>query len=899
MTEWYNIPLKEVVERLKTDIEQGLTHEEAKRRLGEFGKNLLISGKELSEFKRFLSQFMNPLVITLLIAAVIATLSAVIEGRTKGITFSQFTDTFTILAIVIVNAILGYLQERKGEKALEALKKFASQTAKVIREGELSIIPAEELVPGDLVVLNTGDRAPADIRLIEEHGLAMDESILTGESILVDKKVVDIKEKAIISEQCNMIFSGTVVGRGRGIGIVIRTGMNTEIGRISKILLKESLKEKKTPLEQRLEVFSKWLLIGTILISVIIFFLGWINGKETLLNLLLVAVSLAVAVIPEGLPAITTITLALGVQRMAKLGAIIRKLSAVETLGSATVICSDKTGTLTMNEMRVEKIFVNNGTINTTAKEWFSQLSDTDKEYVTKTLLAAILASSCEIRDGHIIGDPSEGAIMILGEKLGLVRKELKKQYEIIKEFPFTSERKRMSVIVKDKEGNLFSFVKGGCEIILNHSNYIVKQNKVENLSNETKNEILTIIDNFTKEGLRVLAVGIKKMEHLEDNPEDNLTFMGMIGLIDPPRDEVPAAIKECHNAGIKVVMITGDHINTGINIAKKIGMWKEGDVAVNGLELEKMSDEELAQKLNKIRVYGRVSPEQKLRIVRLFKQQGEVVAVTGDGVNDAPALKEADIGVAMGKKGSDVSKEASDMVLVDDNFATIVQAIKEGRTIYANIQKFIFFLLSSNAALCIAIFMAYLLKWPPILTPLMILWINLVTNGLPALALGIEPHDPMVMKKKPRGKELKLLSPLQYAGILIVGIIMAASALWYYQKLGAPTNPQIHKTGQVAVFMILALSPMFHAFNCRSDLISIFKLGLFSNLYLWGALILSTLIQLSTVLIPQLSYILHTNAQLTKNHWFWIIGLSFLILFVGEIYKLIVRVFKFTHIKL
>jgi Ca2+-transporting ATPase len=751
---WFNKTVEETVRQLETNEEIGLTTEEVKKRQEKYGLNELATKKKKSTFVKFLEQFKDFMIIVLIISAII---SGIVGVKQEGI--SGITDTIIILIVVIANAIIGVLQENKAEKSLEALQKLSSHVAKVMRNGKLEVVPSRELVPGDIVILETGDYVPADLRIIEAINLKSQEAALTGESVPVEKMSEKIEDEKIgIGDRINMLFSSSLVTYGRGKAIVVDTGMNTEVGKIADII--NSAEEGETPLQVKLNKLGKTLGILALIICFVIFGIGLLYGKDVI-EMFLTAVSLAVAAIPEGLPAVSTIVLAIGVQRMVKKNAIVKKLPAVETLGSATVICSDKTGTLTQNKMTVEKIFYNNKIHN--VKDFKRDLADED---LNKLIYASMLCNDTKISENNkLTGDPTETALVDLGFKLDYEGK-IYGQYPRVKEIPFDSDRKLMTTVHLDN-GKYIVYTKGGVdELLARCTRYLLNGEIKEDLSG-FKEQIRKVNNEMASSALRVLAMAYKELDHKPTNEEMNsmesdLIYIGMVGMIDPPRLEVKDAVAKCKKAGIKTVMITGDHKVTAIAIAKTLGILENEDEAITGLELEEMSQEELEKNVRKYSVYARVSPEHKVRIVKAWQANGEIVAMTGDGVNDAPSLKIADIGCAMGVVGTDVAKEAADVILTDDNFATVVTAVEEGRRIYDNILKAIQFLLSSNIGEIVTLFVAILITpWLSskfgidinliqTLLPIHLLWINLVTDSLPALALAVDPAEADVMERKP-----------------------------------------------------------------------------------------------------------------------------------------------------
>ncbi len=890
MNTWYNKSIEETRKELNTNIESGLSTAQVKEKQTQFGFNELTAKKKKSLIVKFLEQFKDFMIIVLIIAAVVSGVIGVAQG--EGI-----TDTIIILIVVIVNAIIGVAQENKAEKSLEALQKLSSHASKVIRDGKLVVIPSKELVPGDIVVLDTGDYVPADLRIIEAINLKSQESALTGESVPVEKMAETISANEVgIGDRTNMLFSSSLITYGRGKGIVVETGMNTEVGKIAQII--NSTEEGTTPLQEKLNKLGKTLGIAALAICAIIFIVGMIYGKEPV-HMFMTAVSLAVAAIPEGLAAVSTIVLAIGVQRMVKKNAIVKKLPAVETLGSASVICSDKTGTLTQNKMTVEKIFYNNYLIS------MRDNIAIDNE-LEKLIYISMLCNDTKVgADNELTGDPTETALIDMGMKLNI---DVHKIFDIdrLAELPFDSERKLMSTVHKINDKYIV-YTKGAVDELLKRCDNYVINGKIEEDLESYKSQIGKTNEELAKNALRVLGFAYKELDKLPTNEEmqtieNHLTFVGMVGMIDPPREEAKLAVEKCKSAGIKTVMITGDHKITATAIAKQLGILEDESEAITGAELEKMSDEELIKNIRHYSVYARVAPEHKVRIVRAWQANGEIVAMTGDGVNDAPALKNADIGCAMGIVGTDVAKEAADVILTDDNFATVVSAVEEGRRIYGNILKAIQFLLSSNVGEIIVLFTAIMItpllaKWFGItdisalepLLPIQILWINLVTDSLPALALAVDPAEKDIMNKKPKkekgiftkGMSLRVV----YQGIMI-GLITLAAFIIGLATPSATTDAEKIQIGQTMAFCVLALSELVHVFNVRDNKKSIFKGGLFNNSKLIWATIASASLMFVILFIPALRDIF-SIAMLPKENILETVLLVFSPILIVEIFKL------------
>lgn len=877
---WYSKSVEDTEKKLQTNAQAGLSEEQVKQNREQYGTNELKAKKKKSIFIKFLEQFKDFMIIILIIAAVISGIVGISKG--EGI-----TDTIIILIVVVVNAIIGVAQENKAEKSLEALQELSSHAAKVIRNGNLVVLPAKELVPGDVVLLETGDYVAADMRLIEAANLKAQESSLTGESVPVEKNIITIDdEKVGIGDRTNMLFSSSLITYGRGKGIVVETGMQTEVGKIAEII--NDTLDTATPLQVKLNKLGKTLGIVAIIICVIIFIVGILIQKDPM-DMFMTAVSLAVAAIPEGLAAVSTIVLAIGVQRMVKKNAIVKKLPAVETLGSATVICSDKTGTLTQNKMTVQKVFYNNIMQNIEDAK-----INNDKEELKRLVYISMLCNDTKVdANNQLTGDPTETALVDMGFNMDFEPAVLE-MFPRVGEIPFDSDRKLMTTI-HEEHGQYIVYTKGGVDELLKRcDNYVINGKIQEDLQAfiptiEKNNEAMA------KEALRVLAMAYRKLDHKPtteeiEKIEKHLTYVGMVGMIDPPREEAKKAVEKCKTAGIKTVMITGDHKITATAIAKQLGILQEESEAVTGSELEDMPQEELEQKVRQYSVYARVSPEHKVRIVKAWQKNGEIVAMTGDGVNDAPALKTADIGCAMGMVGTDVAKEAADVILTDDNFATVVSAVEEGRRIYDNILKAIQFLLSSNVGEIVVLFIAILMTpWladtfhidinliVPLL-PIHILWINLVTDSLPALALAVDPAEKDVMERKPlkpgkgiftKGMTWRIIYQGMMIGLLtlaayIIGLATPIQDLPVMEGL-SPEEVKV-EIGQTMAFVVLALSELVHVFNIRNNKKSIFKTGIFNNKKLLLAIAVSAALMFVILLIPGLRQIFSIPVLPTAN---------------------------------
>jgi Ca2+-transporting ATPase len=856
---WWSFSTEQTYKELDADPNLGLSSATAKIRLKSYGFNELPEPNPPSIFKIFLSQFSSFIVWILIIAAVIA-----------GI-LGEWVDAIAILIIVILNAIIGFVQEINAERSLAALKKLATPTCKVIRDGVLQTVPSKEIVPGDLILLEAGDLIPADGRVVQSVQLSTQEASLTGESLPIHKMIDPLaKNELPIGDRKNMAFMGTVVLSGKGHMLVTTTGINTELGTIAS-LLSES-KEEQTPLQIRLTQLGRRLVFLCICVVAIVFILGILQGTS-LLNTLLIATSLAVAAVPEGLPAIVTIALAIGVRKMAKRKALIRHLPSVETLGCASVICTDKTGTLTKNEMSVRKIWVNQEQVDVSGVGYTpvgdfalksQTISITNFPELKRLLATGILCNSANLthtgEEWQITGDPTEGALIVVAEKGGIKKQELEIANPLLQEIPFDSERKRMSVLRKTSDGNVL-FVKGAPDLILDRCQTVLLKGGKVLLTPLLRQEILRSNHDFAVQALRVLSMAYKDIESdksIDESMESDLTFIGLVAMMDPPRAEAKQAIQTCMKAGILPVMITGDHKDTAEAVAKELGLMTEGALAISGIELQQMSDEELKKSLRSIRIYARVSAEHKLRIVRMWRSLGEVVAVTGDGVNDAPAIKAADIGIAMGIKGTDVTKEAADMIITDDNFASIVNAVEEGRGIYDNIIKFVNYLISSNIAELMVIFagMAIGFKDPTgnpfvSLSAVQLLFLNLVTDGFPAIALGMDPVDPKAMERQPRKSSEPILSFRFSLQLVLVSSVIAAGTLVACHS-GLRTSAAL---AQTMAFTTLVILELVRVQMVRAQ----YHIGFFSNRWIIGALVSSLFVQLMVIYLPPLQNIFGT----------------------------------------
>nr|WP_239565518.1 calcium-translocating P-type ATPase, SERCA-type [Brevibacillus fulvus] len=879
---WYLVSPAELTSLLDCNMESGLTSKEARARLNRYGPNQLNDAKRDSLLAVFFNQFKDFMVVILLIATIISFF------------LGEYLDAITIVAIILINGILGFIQEARAEKSLQALKQMASPMARVVREGKPMMIPASELVPGDLVLLEAGDRVPADLRLLAASRLEIEESALTGESVPVAKseKELSAKKTAIpLGDQKNLAFMGTMVTGGTGKGIVVTTGMTTELGKIAHLISQAETAE--TPLQQRLEQMGKILVAVAIVLTIVVIIAGVWHGQP-LFTMFLAGVSLAVAAIPEGLPAIVTIALALGVQRMIKRNAIVRKLPSVETLGCASVICSDKTGTLTQNKMTVTHLWQSDQLYEVTGSgyEPKGEIRSNGKKITTPDLALQQLVRIAERCNNaslleeeqterkrlnlgqpgkiwRVVGDPTEGALLVLARKAAPLGKAAA-EAQRIDELPFDSERKMMSVIDQEADGSVTLLCKGAVEALLQRCSHVLWQGEVVLLTHRLRRQILQKTEDMAEQALRVLGFAYKPLkQYKESEPahslENQLIFVGMAGMIDPPREEVKQAIALCRQAGIRTVMITGDHRVTAEAIAREIGILRSGLEAIEGHELNQLSDEELLQIIDRIAVFSRVSPEHKLRIVRTLQSKGHVVAMTGDGVNDAPAIKSADIGIAMGITGTDVTKEAADLILRDDNFATIVASVEEGRNIYDNVRKFIRYLLASNVGEILVMFFAMLLGMPLPLIPIQILWVNLVTDGLPAMALGVDQAEADTMYHKPRRRDENIFARGLGWKIISRGFLIGAMTLLaFWLTLHEDYSNLNH--AQTVAFATLVMAQLIHVFDCRSEY-SVFHRNPFENKYLVMSVISSLLLVIAVIYLDPLQPIFKT-VDLTLRDW-------------------------------
>ncbi len=866
---WYTLSTKEVERQMQTNIEFGLNEKQVEDKQNKFGLNKLEEKKKESIIIKFVKQFNDFMIIILIIASIISAVVAKLEGS------NDYFDSIIIIAIVVFNAIMGLVQEAKAEKSLEALKKMTAPTCKVKRDGKICTIKSEQIVPGDIVLLEAGNYVPADCRLISSSNLKIEESSLTGETVPVLKDAnCMLKEKTALGDMVNMAFSTTIVVNGHGEAIVTETGMNTKVGKIAKMIITNEAPE--TPIQKKLGEVGKTLGIACLGICLLIFIIGLLKKIEPI-EMFMTSVGLAVAAIPEGLPAIVTIMLSIGVTKMAKKNSIIRKLPAVETLGSSSVICSDKTGTLTQNKMQVTKIANINGETN-------------DKEYIKWLIGMTTMCTDVEIsrENGKIelTGEPTEKAIVNKALDEGQNKIELYNVMKRVKDIPFDSSRKMMTTIHKIPTGYRV-ITKGAPDILLKRCNKVYENGNVTTLDYSKTKLIENQNNKMADEALRVLAIAYLDIPSLpskidSENIEKNLIFIGLIGMIDPPREGVKEAVTTCKKAGIKTVMITGDHIITAKAIAKDLGILRGSDLAITGEELDKIPQSILQKNIMNYSVFARVTPEHKVRIVKAYQSTGAVVAMTGDGVNDAPALKNADIGIAMGKNGTDVAKNAADMILTDDNFVTIVEAVKQGRNIFDNIKKAVHFLIATNIGEIVTIFLGLLLGLKSPLLAIQLLWINLVTDSLPAIALGLEKPEADIMNKKPRDNKKGIFADGLWQKIIAEGIMLGALTLVAFSLGNYLYGIEVART---MAFVSLGLLELIHSFNIKSDE-SIFKVGLFENKYLMGAFILGAILQVVVVVIPSVAEIFKL-VPLTQTQWLYTFGISILPLIIIELQKM------------
>ena len=882
---WFTKSQEAVLKELNVNSKTGLSTEEAKNRLEKYGLNKLKGKPKKSLLQLFLAQLKDVLIYVLIGAAVIN----IIAHGTEGI-----PDALIILTVVLINALVGVIQESKAEKALEALQQMTAPKSLVRRNGEVIEINSEELVPGDILIIDAGRYIPADVRLIESANLQIQESSLTGESVPSEKNAdfITSDEKISVGDKENMAFMSTIAIYGRGEGVVVATAMDTEIGKIAKILDEDE--NMLTPLQIKLEELGKTLGYGALAICGIIFVVGMLQGRQVV-EMFMTSISLAVAAIPEGLVAIVAIVLSLGVKSMSRKNAIVRKLPAVETLGAVNIICSDKTGTLTQNKMTVVKTYTLDNLKDISDER--NQKANVDE---TELIRSFVLCSDASIDGGQDIGDPTEVALVVLGDKFNLEKNTLNAEYKRVGENPFDSDRKLMSTL--NEEGNKFRVhTKGAIDNILMRSNRILVNGEILPITDEAKAKILKVAENMSDDALRVLGVAFKDVdtEIAPEEMEKDLVVVGIVGMIDPPRIEVKASIEEAKRAGITPIMITGDHKNTAVAIAKELGIATDISQSLTGSEIDSIPDEKFAKEINNYRVFARVSPEHKVKIVRAFKKQGNIVSMTGDGVNDAPSLKSADIGVAMGITGTDVSKGASDMILTDDNFTTIVHAIEEGRNIYNNIKKTIMFLLSCNLGEVLCVFFATVFGWAMPLVPTQLLWVNLITDTLPAISLGMDPGDKDVMNRKPRDPKESFFAESAGMRAIVGGVLIGILTLVAFY-LGiihfgdvpikeAKDGTEIVTYGRTMAFIVLTFSQLFYSLSMRNSKKTIFEVGFFGNMFLIISIIISIILQVLLISIPPIAEMFKVTA-LDPSHWGMVIGLSLIPFAINEIIKVVTR---------
>lgn len=905
---WHILPPQDVLQNLSTDIEKGLTTTDVNQRLEKYGKNELAEAPRPTWFQRFIAQFNNFVIYILLFAVVVS------------FVLGDYVEAIAILAIVVLNATLGLVQEGRAEEALAALKKLAAPDARLIRDGKTVVVPSDLVVPGDVVLLEAGDYIPSDLRLIETANLRIEEAALTGESVPVEKNAkVELDEKAVLGDRKNMAYMSTITTYGRGVGVVVATGMQTEIGKIAELI--QSTEEEETPLQTRLNDLGRTLSIAALIICGLVFAVGAFQSVqhdvelgEAIKESFIIAISLAIAAVPEGLPAVVTINLAIGMREMIQRNALIRKLPAVETLGSATAICSDKTGTLTQNEMTAVQMVVANHRLNisgegygTTGKFSLKGADQDPNERVEtkRMLLGGLLASDARLEEDsdvptgyRMIGDPTEGALVVAAAKAGLWRKAVETEYPRVAEIPFDSDRKRMTTIHKQPDSDeLLVFVKGAPDVIIGLCDTIYENGEYKVITPERRENILAKNSELSSQALRVLAVAQKTIKELPDavNPETvefDLDLIGLIGLRDPARPEVKGAIAKARSAGIKTVMVTGDYPDTAKAIAEEIGLLHKGGRVISGAELDTIEDTELDKLIDDVDAFARVSPNHKVRIVEAFRRRNHVVAMTGDGVNDAPALKRASIGVAMGISGTDVTKESADMILTDDNYTSIVEAVEQGRVIYSNIRKFVYFLLSCNLAEIATIFIGTLVGWGSPLTAIQLLWLNLVTDGAPALALGVEKADPDIMDHKPRSPEEPIINKIMQVGMLIQTVVMTAVTLLAFAighgdiDIGlVPEGDAGEDLARTMAFLTLSAAQLVRAYSSRSEIFTLPEIGVFTNKYMQWAVLTSFAGLLLVIYIPFLADIFDA-IPLTLGEWLIITPLFIFPTIVAELTK-------------
>ena len=882
---------EELLEKIKSNPKTGLSSSEAQARLEKYGPNKIESSNKKSMLEKIKEQILDPMVILLIVASIISAFTG------------DKIEAIIIIAIVIINAIMSIYQEGQAEDSVAALQKMSSPEATVVRDGKRGKVKAEDLVPGDIVILETGDIIPADIRLLDSRNLQIDESSLTGESVAVEKDAQAVYDTEVgIGDRSNSAFSSSIVTYGHGEGVITATGHDTEIGHIATSL--DSVEDKETPLQRQLKELSKKLAILVIIVCILVFVVGYFRSNMTWIENFMVAVSLAVAAIPEGLTAVVTIVLSIGMNRMVERKAIVKNLVSVETLGSTTAICSDKTGTLTQNEMTITKVFTDFKEFDVAGSGYipegdisFEGETIADHDQIKLLMTVASLSNDANLieRNGlyEITGDPTEGAMLTLAEKWGIVQEDLNEAHPRIDEIPFDSDRKMMTTF-HEMDGTYYAMTKGAPDIMINNSSKIMVDGKLEDFTEDMKKQVLEENTKLAKQALRVMAYAFKPYETLEgeelttENIEREMVFVGLTGMIDPPRPEAKAAVAECHASGIDVIMITGDYFETALAIAKELGIAEHEDQAMQGSDLNNKSEEEIREIVKTKRIFARVSPQNKVQLVNALQANGNIVAMTGDGVNDAPAIKNADIGISMGITGTDVAKDTADMILVDDNFATIVNAVEEGRVIFSNIKKFVSFLLSCNIAEVAIVFLSILFGLPSPLTPIQLLWLNLVTDAFPALALGVEPAEADIMERPPRDPSESILSGETGKNVILQSIAITISVLAAYIIGLNYIFPNNIEGAHTMVFATLITSELLRAFSVRSEKYTLKELGWFSNKNLLKANLLSFALLLLVMYVPPLRILF--ELQFISWEWLIIIPLSFLPLIIGEIRKRVRR---------
>lgn len=887
----YKGSLNEVIKKHNSDPSRGLTSDEAKQRLEKFGPNVIESSNKKSLAKKIIEQIADPMVILLVLASIVSAFT----GDT--------VEAVIIIAIVVINAIMSIIQEGRAEDSVAALQKMSSPEATIIRDGGRKKVKAEELVPGDIVIIETGDIIPADMRLLESSNLQIDESSLTGESVAVEKdSSVEFDSEVGIGDRDNFAFSSSIVTYGHGKGLVTATGSETEIGKIATSL--ESVEAKDTPLQKQLKKLSKLLAILVVIVCILVFVVGYFRSNMNMLENFMVAVSLAVAAIPEGLTAVVTIVLSIGMNRMAERKAIVKNLLSVETLGSTTVICSDKTGTLTQNEMTITKVYTNGDQfeVEGSGYEPKGDIRDSKGEVINdhdQIKLLMTIASLCNdanlIRENDtykITGDPTEGAMLTLSEKWNINQENLNEKHPRLEEIPFDSTRKMMTTF-HEMDGKNYGYTKGAPDIVIDKCSKTLVNGEIVDFTDDLKKKALEVNTSLASQALRVMAYSFKPMETLDteitsENIEYDMVFVGLTGMIDPPRPEAKAAVKECHASGIDVVMITGDYFETALAIAKELGIATSRDQAMQGSDLNDKTEAEIREIVKTKRIFARVSPENKVQLVKALQQNGEIVAMTGDGVNDAPAIKNADIGISMGITGTDVAKDTADMILVDDNFATIVNAVEEGRVIFSNIKKFVSFLLSCNIAEVLIVFLSILFGLPSPLTPIQLLWLNLVTDAFPALALGVEPAEPGIMEEDPRDPNASIISGRTRTDLIAQSIFITIAVLAAYVVGLKFIFPDSIEGAHTMVFTTLITSELLRAFSIRSNKFTLKDLGFGSNPQLIKATLLSFALLLIVMYVP----VLRDLFEVVSLTWEWIpvLALALIPLILGEVSKVIRR---------